>query len=182
MSGWKTKSRKTVYENDWLRMWEDQVEKPNGELGIYGYVEQKAVGGTFIVPVDERGNIYLIKLARYTTNYLGWEVPAGSTEYGETILEAAQRELEEELGMRAQTVKLINPKPIFGAPGLTNAVFNIVLAKELSKIKTNKQYEEGILKTRAFSQTQVLDMIRNGEILDGPTILAVYLVLDFLKQ
>ena len=89
---WTTRSSRTVYENRWIEVREDEVTGPDGD-GIYGVVrmQQPAV---FIIALDENERVCLVELERYTTGR-SLEVPAGGTD-GEDPLVAAQRELREE--------------------------------------------------------------------------------------
>src|SRR5205085_12488233 len=54
-----------VYENPWIAVREDQVMRPDGQPGIYGVVHFKfrAIG---VLPVDDRGRIWLVGQYRYT--------------------------------------------------------------------------------------------------------------------
>ena len=49
---WKTMASKQIYENNWIKLVEDQIINPNGNKGIYGKVsfKNKAIG---ILPLDE---------------------------------------------------------------------------------------------------------------------------------
>src|SRR6266542_5506246 len=97
---WQTKSSKIVYENPWMRVFEDQVIMPNGSDGMYGYVESKS-DSVYVVPIDDEGYTYIVEQQRYTTKQLSWECVAGRNE-GDDPETAAKRELLEETGIRAK--------------------------------------------------------------------------------
>jgi 8-oxo-dGTP pyrophosphatase MutT (NUDIX family) len=96
---WTVISTKKVYENNWISVREDAVVQPDGERGIYGVVHFKniAIG---VVAVEENF-IYLVGQYRYPLEQYSWEIPEGGCGEGEDPLGAAQRELEEETGLRA---------------------------------------------------------------------------------
>lgn len=100
--GWVQISCETVYENPWIRVSHDKVARPNGSEGIYGVVHFKneAVG---VIPVDNEGNTWLVRQSRYTLDRHTWEIPEGGSPAGESPLQSAQRELEEEVGLIADT-------------------------------------------------------------------------------
>ena len=100
MAGWQTLNKETRYNNPWITVSHREVITPAGTPGIYGVVHFKnvAVG---IVPVDEMGNTWLVKQHRYPLGMDSWEIPEGGCPLGETPLETARRELEEETGLRA---------------------------------------------------------------------------------
>ena len=90
MTLWRTHSSTTVYENPWIRVREDAVDRPDGSAGIYGVVEVRNPA-VFVVPVTADDEVVLVEVDRYTTG-VSLEVPAGGSD-GEDLLVAAQREL-----------------------------------------------------------------------------------------
>ncbi|MGE0710264.1 MAG: NUDIX domain-containing protein [Planctomycetota bacterium] len=96
---WQTLSSRVVYETAWMTVREDQVIRPDGQPGIYGFVEKSVATG--VVAVDEQGQVVLVGQYRYPTRRYSWELPEGGSEPGETPLRAAQRELREETGLAA---------------------------------------------------------------------------------
>ena len=97
---WQTRSSHLIYDDGRLRIREDQVIQPDGEPGRYSYVE---VPRPFvaIVPVDDAGHVHLVRQWRYPWRRNSWEVPAGVGEGDEAPLDAARRELAEEVGLHA---------------------------------------------------------------------------------
>lgn len=99
-NNWQTLSSEVHYDNPWIKVSEYQVINPSGNQGIYGKVHFKnlAVG---IVPIDEKGNIYLVGQFRYTLGKYSIEIPEGGSLGNQDPLVAAKRELEEETGIIA---------------------------------------------------------------------------------
>src|SRR3712207_4165057 len=103
---WKTVDSRTVYDNPWINVREDQVIRPDGAPGIYGVVHMKNQA-IAVLPMDKDGSIYLVGQYRYTLNAYSWEIPEGGSPEGEDPLETAQRELLEETGLVAASWKLL---------------------------------------------------------------------------
>lgn len=103
---WVRRSRRTVYENRWMAVYEDQVTQPDGREGIYGTVHfrNQAVG---VVAIDSLDRVLLVGQHRYPLDQYSWEIPAGGCPRGEDTLEAARRELREETGYSADCWRLI---------------------------------------------------------------------------
>ena len=96
---WRVLASREIYQNAWIRVREDRVVRPNGSTGIYGVVECPPALG--IVAVTDDGRVYLVGQHRYTVDEYSWEIPTGSGTASEAPLAGAQRELQEETGLRA---------------------------------------------------------------------------------
>jgi 8-oxo-dGTP pyrophosphatase MutT (NUDIX family) len=124
---WKTLGSRLVYESPWLRLREDQVVRPDGEQGIYGVVELPP--SVAIVALNARDEVLIVGQWRYTHQKFSWEIPTGSSEPGEAILDAAKRELREEGGVLASAWMPLGS--IDNSNGVTTDVSNLFLATGL---------------------------------------------------
>jgi 8-oxo-dGTP pyrophosphatase MutT (NUDIX family) len=97
---WIRRARRVAYENPWLTLWHDDVDRPDGSAGIYGVVHfaNAAVGA---VVLDDDDRVLLVGQHRYTLDTYSWEIPEGGVPADETPLEGARRELLEETGVVA---------------------------------------------------------------------------------
>jgi 8-oxo-dGTP pyrophosphatase MutT (NUDIX family) len=125
---WTRKSRRCIYENPHLSLYEDDVVQPDGQDGAFAVVEVPA--GVSVLPLDGNGNVILTRQFRYMYGQESVEAISGGVDEGETPLQAAQREAEEEAGVRAgtwqdlgelryDTSKMAAPVQLFLAQGLT---------------------------------------------------------------
>lgn len=167
---WTTRSTRTIYENQWIRVREDDVITPSGEPGIYGVVSVQHPA-VFVVAVTPEGEVVLVRQWRYTVNLDSWEVPAGATD-GEEPAVAAQRELREEAGYLAGKVTVL-PK-VYSLNGVCDAPGFVVLAEELSRISDGAEIDgEGITGSTTLPWSEVFDWIRRGVIHDQESIAAL---------
>jgi rSAM/selenodomain-associated transferase 1 len=89
-----------VLGTPWRAVVEDRLANDDGRRSSYAYLAvPRAV---FVVPVTDRGEIALVRQYRHPVRDWTLEVPAGSVEDGELPLEAAARELVEEVGGTAR--------------------------------------------------------------------------------
>jgi ADP-ribose pyrophosphatase len=97
---WTLLSRRIAYENPWIRVYHDDVLRPDRQPGIYGVVHyrNRAVG---VVPIDAADRVLLVGQFRYVLGAYSWEIPEGGAPFDEDPLEAARRELREETGYTA---------------------------------------------------------------------------------
>ncbi len=93
----KKLSSRTVYENKWMKLREDDIAFPDGTRGIYGVVGKPHFA--LIIPY-EKGHFYLVRQYRYPVGAAFWEFPQGSYEEqpGVDPRELTRKELKEETG------------------------------------------------------------------------------------
>ena len=97
---WIRRSRRVAYDNPWITIWHDEVDRPDGSPGIYGVVHfaNLAVGA---VVLDDEDCVLLVGQHRYALDEYTWEIPEGGVPVGESPLDGARREVREETGVAA---------------------------------------------------------------------------------
>ncbi|TAD90162.1 MAG: NUDIX hydrolase [Alphaproteobacteria bacterium] len=88
-----------VYRNPWLSVREDLVIRPDESAGRFGIVDIRA--GSTVLALDRDLQVVLAQEYKYGVNRVTLEAVSGGIDEGETPLAAAQRELQEELGLVA---------------------------------------------------------------------------------
>ena len=83
---------------------EDIAEMPDGRTTLYGVVTFGDCVG--VVPFLDEDQILLVRQYRYVQQDARWEIPTGGVKEDEPLQDAAQRELEEEIGYRAGQLTL----------------------------------------------------------------------------
>lgn len=170
-------SSKTIASGGMLNVKRDQVRLPNGNTSQREYVVHP--GAVVIVPLLHNGNILLERQFRYPLNSVFIELPAGKIDAGEDILVTGQRELLEETGYSAtEWVKLGHQHPCIG---YSNEVIHMYLVRGLTKGEHQRDDDEH-LEVFEASFIQCLAMIKNGEITDGKTIIALFLTEKYVAE
>jgi ADP-ribose pyrophosphatase len=120
-----------------------------------------------MMPVDEKGRILLVRQYRLPARAKLWELSAGRVDEGETVLQAAKRELGEETGYRAK--KWTKLASFFVSPGFLEEKMTVYLAQDLSEGEKHFMEDERI-ETKWFSSREVDEMVRTGKIMDAKTM------------
>jgi len=145
------------------------VVTPGGSPGIYGVVSARAATG--VVAIDDAGMVQLVGQYRYPTDMYSWEIVEGGADEGEPPIEAVQRELMEEAGLRAAQWE-----PLGGAIHLSNCysseVAHLFIARGLSPVDRAPDDTEQ-LQLRRVSFADCLAMVDTGEITDALSIIAL---------
>jgi ADP-ribose pyrophosphatase len=153
------------------------VELPDSRKAKRDYVKYPHAVGVIAFIDDE--HIAMVEQFRYPIGKVLLEIPAGKLDDpDESKLEAAHRELLEETGYRAKSFEhLIS---FFPCPGYSTEVLHIYLAKELKK---EQQYldEDEFIHVKILKLSEILNMIKKGEIEDSKTMIAI-LYYQFIKE
>jgi ADP-ribose pyrophosphatase len=167
---WRTLSSTPIYSNKWLALREDLVALPDGRTTIYGVVTcGRCVG---VLPFLDSETVLLVRQYRYVARRATWEMPTGGVHAGETLEEAAQRELSEEVGYRAK--RLIPVNTYHTSKSVLDETAHLFLADGLSPAETRPDETE-FIDVRPFPFNELLQMVLNGDIVDSMTIVAVLL-------
>jgi ADP-ribose pyrophosphatase len=98
-------------------------------------------------------------------------MPTGGMRPGESLDEAAQRELEEEAGYRAG--RLTKIVAYHTSKSVLDETAHLYLAEELQSAQHQAADDTEFIRPQVFPFTTLLRMVMNGEILDSMTIIAV---------
>ncbi len=136
-------------------------------------------GAVAMLPIDSKGHLILIKQWRRAAEKILIEIPAGTLEVGEPPDICAQRELQEEIGFKAQ--ELISLGGFYSAPGFCSEYLHFFIARHLIPSSLPADDGEGI-DVITLSLDQALEMIDTGEICDIKTIAGILRYQRWLKR
>jgi 8-oxo-dGTP pyrophosphatase MutT (NUDIX family) len=166
---WTTLKSRIAYANDWLRIREDDVLRPDGKPGLYGVVEIRPSVG--ILALNEQNEVALVGQWRYPVGRYGWEIVRGGSSEGETdMLAVARRELREETGYEAAQWSPLGPVDVCN--GVTSDVQHLFVARDLSFHGVHLDPVEEI-ETRWAPFDQVVRMALDGGITEVCSVAAV---------
>jgi ADP-ribose pyrophosphatase len=166
---WKTLSSRLIYENPWTSVREDIAEMPNGKTTIYGVIDCGECVG--VLPFLDEGHVLMVRQFRYVfgENHR-WEMPTGGVKPGESLLQAARRELREEVGYDVAQLEPIST--YYTSKSVMHETAHLYVGRDLTQAGAVPDETE-FLEIQAFPFESVLGMALDGEIRDSMTILAV---------
>lgn len=136
----------------------------------------KHPGAIAVIPILDDGRILLERQYRKAVEKVLYEIPAGTLEKGENLKACVKRELLEETGYAARKIEHITS--FYPAPGYTSEMIHLFLARDLTLSKACPEEDETIA-LAPLKFEKIMQLIMNGRITDGKTILGM-LYLKFL--
>ena len=154
------------------------LEFSNGEQRHYERIIAPGAGAVLIVPITDDSKVLMIREYSAGTHRYELLFPKGKIDANEDILDAANRELMEELGYGSNQLEHIDSMTI--APGYLGFTTHIILAEQLYKQKLDGDEPEP-LEVIAFDLKQFDKLLANPELTEARSIAALYMIRDILK-
>jgi ADP-ribose pyrophosphatase len=151
----------------------DTVRMPGGAIAVRDVVEHPGAVGVLVLDDDDR--ILMIRQYRHPVGGYLWELPAGILdEPGESALLAAQRELLEEVGVRAARWDVL--VDVHSSAGMTDEAFRVYLARNPSEKAADfvpGEHEEADMQERWVSLDDAVSQVLAGEITNGMAVASI---------
>jgi ADP-ribose pyrophosphatase len=164
---WRIVQRHDIYRDPWITLRRDDVIRPDGKPGTFSVVNLKP--GVCVLALQD-SRVYLTEEFHYGVGRTTIEAVSGGIEEGESTLGTAQRELKEELGIRAAewldlgvtdpfTSSVVSPTRLFLAGGL----------------EVGAQALEGteLIRRVHMSLAEAVEMVMDGRITHGPSCILI---------
>ena len=162
-------SSRNIYAGRIVNLNLETITLPNGatvELEIIHHP-----GAAAVVPMKDDRTVVLIRQYRHAVGGFIYEIPAGKLHPGEAPRDCAARELEEEIGYRANSLELL--LSFYTTPGFTDELIHIYRATGLTGGTQNLGTDE-VLEVVVMPLEAAIDRIADGTIRDGKTIVGLH--------
>lgn len=166
-----------VYSGQLVNLRVDDVRLPTGRETKREVVEHR--GAVAMVPLLDDGRVILVRQWRYPVSEALLEIPAGTIEDGEKPPECAERELVEETGYAADTIKRL--LSFYTTPGYTTESIDVFLCRDMHPKNASADEDENIQQV-IVPWRQALQMATDGRITDGKTIAAILAADRIISQ
>ena len=160
-----------------FRVQELDLEFSNGKRRTYYRMDPRGLGAVIIVSMKDEDTVLLVR--EYAAGLHKYEIglPKGRLEKGESVLEAAQREMKEEIGFGANRLEILTTLSL--APGYMTHITHIVLARDLYPEKLAGDEPEE-LEVVPWPIADLRTLTARADCTEGRTIAALYIARDFM--
>ena len=171
----KILSSKVLYKGHIFGVRRDEVLEPTGIRTTREVITHP--GSVVVMPVLPDRRIILIRQYRHAARQFLWELVAGRIDPGESVRQAAARELIEETGYRAKRLRVF--LDLFPTPGFLEERMYILLAEGLTPGEAEPEEDEKIV-VKAYTRAELKKMIQRGVLRDAKSIAGLLYYFRFL--
>lgn len=173
----KTLKTEDIYNGNIIKVQNLTVSLPNGKEATRDIVLHP--GASVVIPINEHGELYMVKQFRKPLDITTLELPAGKLDSAnEDPKVCAERELMEETGLRAGKIEhLIS---IHTTPGFCNEVIHMYTATDLTLGEACADEDE-FLDVEKVHVSLLVDMIMSHKITDAKTIIGILMAERLIK-
>lgn len=174
----RVRSREKLYRGSYLRLEKLTVDLGGGKTGVREIV--RVCDAVAVLPVDDSGNVTLVRQHRPAIGRTILEAPAGIMDRRESVVACARRECVEETGLWPK--KLIKLITYAHAEGYSTGFITLFLG--LNLVQTGKltldatEFVEPV--TLPYAKLQA--MVNKNKIIDSKTILSVILSRPYVED
>lgn len=149
----------------------------NGIVAQYERLHSSSRGAVLVVPMLDNDTVLLIREYAAGVHRYELALPKGRIEQNETHLEAANRELKEEVGYGANKLRLLSSLTL--APGYLGHITHIVLAEDLFEQKLMGDEPEEI-EVVPWQLSRLKELLEHEECTEARSIAALFMVRELL--
>jgi len=162
-------TRHSIYSGKVVDLGMETVLLPSGQNIELEIVRHP--GGAAVLALDGEQRVCMLRQFRHAVGGWLWELPAGKLDPGEPPLTTAQRELEEEAGVRAQQWQSLGT--LVSTPGFCDEVIHLFIARHLTAVPVRREHDE-VMQVFWWTPQEVRDRLAQGDVRDAKTLVALY--------
>jgi 8-oxo-dGTP pyrophosphatase MutT (NUDIX family) len=167
----------TLLQGRAFKVRRDYLKTPDGQETKLEIIEHG--GSVVLVPIDDEGNLLLVRQYRHAAEQDLLELPAGTRDKDEPFEECAAREIREEISMEAGKLQKVGD--FYLAPGYSTEFMVVFLATALKPNPLQADFDE-FLQVEKLPVKKVDEIFQSGEILDAKSLAAWLLAKPYLEQ
>lgn len=150
----------------------------NGQERVYEKLCTGGPGAVLIVPLLDDETVLLVREYAVGLEDYHLGLPKGAIDAGELLLDAAQRELKEEVGYGARELTFL--KKIYLSPSYMEHGIHIVVARGLYPARLEGDEPEPI-EVVPFPLARLAELVTQADVCEGRSIAALFLTREWLE-
>lgn len=174
---WQILSSDERYRDPWVTLTRDEVIRPDGDSGSYVVVQLKP--GVCVLAVDAEDHVFLTREFHYAVGRVTLEAVSGGIDPGEDPRTCAERELAEEIGIRAAEWTDLATTDPFTANVVSPT--RMYLAQGLTFVEENPEGTEIIERVRIPFE-EAVSQVMSGDITHAPSCLTILKAARILSR
>jgi ADP-ribose diphosphatase len=172
--------RQTVARSRLFRADELHLRFSNGTERVYEKLcTRGGPGAVLIVPLLDNDTVLMVREYAGGLEDYHLALPKGAVDKGETLLEAANRELKEEVGYGARELHFL--KRVYLSPSYMEHSIHIILARDLYPERLEGDEPEPI-EVEPCSLHDLQALIAREDVCEGRSIAALFMAREWLLQ
>lgn len=172
---WPVVASDDLHRDDWVVAFRtDTIHRPGHPEDHFRRLVVEDPGAVIVLAIDDQDRVIVIRHYRHPVQMRLVELPAGKLDvHGEDPLEAARRELREEVGLQAR--EWTHLLTTYASPGITSETHAIYLARGLEEVDRDfdLHHEEADMTVERVAFDELLDAVLTGRVADAPLATAV---------
>jgi ADP-ribose diphosphatase len=174
----KVIQRQTIAQSRIFRIEEVELEFANGQQRRYERLLGGSHGSVLVVPMLDHDTVLLIR--EYATGSDDYQLglPKGRIEAGEDPLQAANREIREEVGYRARDLRLLRTFSV--VPAYIQHQTHVILARDLVPDRQQGDEPEPI-EVVPWRLSNWRELMQQPDLTEARSIAALYMTREFLS-
>ena len=170
-------SSREIHQGRLVRLREDSVVLPRGTEATYEYVEIK--NGSSTLAIEENGDVWLVREWKYAVDRPSLEVVSGGIEPGEDPIDAARRELREEVGLAAREwipVGFVDPFTT-----MLRCANHLFIARGLTRVEREPEEAE-VMEILCLPLERAVRLVMTGGITHATSCVLVLKAAELLRE
>jgi ADP-ribose diphosphatase len=169
--------RRPIEQSRFLRAEQVDLEFSNGEKRTHERLRTSGFGAVIMVPMLDEDTVLLVR--EYATGIESYELglSKGRLDRDETVEQGANRELKEEIGYGARSLKILATLSM--SPTYMSAMTHVVLAQDLYPERLQGDEPEE-LEVVPWKLSELNLLLKEPEVSEGRSIAALFIAREYL--